>query len=430
MERRKLFLIAVVLLLAWSLSGQKLTFYEVDTATYGMYLRGEWNELIKLSRKARRQGIDSYYLKLRTGYAYFQKGRYLKAIPYFEKAYRQNPDYEWTKEMLYYSYLYSGQDKAAMNMGMYLSYDNKIYQKLTENTLRSVDIAITRFNNLDYDRILSTDYQIGEYEYYFTRSQYSIDLGLYHQFSDNLFFYHDGQLLKQDRMWVVGTGPTNQAVATLNNTQIRSNGRLSYYLGRRFVANVNYNLIFGLVEKVGTFRGRLARYSTLFMDYSAGLSMEKQFSLFRVKTGIDFLKIGDTRDAYTNATLGFYPFANSNLYLATTVFYGLSSDVQQNTVIAPEISLRLGRLYLTGTYYYGTIYHLVTNDGYFVYNIDEPITSLYGATLTYTTKKNKTFFIGFYPSEYTFTIDDQQGTTTITQTANTNYIKGGVIWTF
>ena len=427
MERGKLLLI-VILLLSFTTKGQNLTFYQVDTATYGMYLRGQWDDLIKLSKKAHRQGIDFYYLKLRTGYAYFKKRKYLKAIPQFEKAYKQNPDYEWTKQMLYYSYLYSGQDKAAMNIAMKLPYNNQIYQKLLESPLRSVDLSITRLNNFNYDQIISTKYPINEYEFYITYSQTSIDFGLYYQLSDKLFFYHDAQLLNQERLWIEKTYNSEPDIVKLDNIQIRSNGHLSYYLTNRLIVNVNYNLITGINENIGKFRRGTAIFKTLFFNYSAGLSLEKQFWLLKLKTGVDFLKLEETRNTYANATITFYPLANLDLYFANTIFLGLNNEVEKNIIIAPELGFRLGKFYFTGIYYYGTIYHLITNDGYYVYNIDEPINNLFGGSLIYTTKNNKTFFIGIYPAQYNYTINDKSGINSITEKTNINYIKGGVIW--
>ncbi len=431
MERRKLLLAVFAIMFSSTLWAQKLNFYQVDTATYGMYIRGQWDALIQLSRKAHRQGIDSYYLKLRTGYAYFMKHKYLKAIPYFEKAYKENPDYEWTKQMLYYSYLYAGLDKAAMNIGLKLSYDSKIYQKLLENKLRSVDVNITRFYIPNYSDLISENYQLDEYEYNLTSSQTSFDLGLYYQLSDNLFFYHNAEFLKQNTILVTKTFPSNQTTIPLSTSQIKSYGRFSYYLGKRFTTNLNYNIISGIVQNPASFRGRTVITNSLFFNFSAGFSLEKQISLFKFKAGIDYLKLSNSLSAtYTNTSITFYPLANTKLYASVTTFYGLTNEVKNNIIIAPELGYRLGKFYISAVYYYGTIYHLVTNDGYFVYNINEPISNLYGANLSYTTRNNSIFYIGFYPAQYTFSIENVQTNSSLLENTKINYLKLGMLWTF
>jgi hypothetical protein len=49
---------------------EKLTPAEVDKETYAYYLNGEWKKLIQLSKEAKAEGIDFFYLNTRTAIAY------------------------------------------------------------------------------------------------------------------------------------------------------------------------------------------------------------------------------------------------------------------------------------------------------------------------------------------------------------------------
>lgn len=96
-------------------SGQsRLTFIEADTSTYNLYLRGEWDKLVKTGRMAIQEGIDYYYLRMRMGYAYYMKGKYRKAITHYKNALHYNEKDPWANEYLYYCYRYSGRYNDAL----------------------------------------------------------------------------------------------------------------------------------------------------------------------------------------------------------------------------------------------------------------------------------------------------------------------------
>ncbi|MCX6312024.1 MAG: hypothetical protein NT084_10375 [Bacteroidetes bacterium] len=58
-------IIFILIFSVGKLSAQQLTFPYVDSATYAMYLKGDYNELIKLGSKAIKQGIDYPLLRVR-----------------------------------------------------------------------------------------------------------------------------------------------------------------------------------------------------------------------------------------------------------------------------------------------------------------------------------------------------------------------------
>lgn len=79
-----------------------------DSLTLALYNNQQWDELIDVSAKAIKQGLDYYYLRMRVGIAYYEKQNYRKAIPHFQKALRFNPMSKITSEYLYFSYLSAG----------------------------------------------------------------------------------------------------------------------------------------------------------------------------------------------------------------------------------------------------------------------------------------------------------------------------------
>ena len=104
----------ILLLFLFAVSAQKkLNYIEVDKKTYELHQEQKWNELIKFSAEARKQGMDFFYLQARTGIAYYNLKKYRIASEYFLKAWENDQSFEWLQEYLYYSLVFSGRSNEA-----------------------------------------------------------------------------------------------------------------------------------------------------------------------------------------------------------------------------------------------------------------------------------------------------------------------------
>ncbi|MFO7613278.1 MAG: hypothetical protein R6W71_01415 [Bacteroidales bacterium] len=66
--------------------GEAHGFREVDQESYALYQAGEWKELIRYNNQAIREGFDYYYLRMRSGIAWYQKKNYVHAARQFNEA--------------------------------------------------------------------------------------------------------------------------------------------------------------------------------------------------------------------------------------------------------------------------------------------------------------------------------------------------------
>jgi tetratricopeptide (TPR) repeat protein len=89
------------------------TFIVIDTNTYNLYLEKDWDELIREGKKALRQDVDYYNLRMRIGIAYYEKKNYKLAQCHFRKALKFNNGDTPATEYLYYAYLLGGQIQQA-----------------------------------------------------------------------------------------------------------------------------------------------------------------------------------------------------------------------------------------------------------------------------------------------------------------------------
>ncbi|MDP2685656.1 MAG: hypothetical protein Q8O62_00435, partial [Aequorivita sp.] len=81
---KRLFIISLFMVLLTVAKAQdKLNYLEVDKQSYQLFLEQKWPELIQYSAEARKQGIDFFYLQVRTGIAWYNQGKYRNAAPWF-----------------------------------------------------------------------------------------------------------------------------------------------------------------------------------------------------------------------------------------------------------------------------------------------------------------------------------------------------------
>jgi tetratricopeptide (TPR) repeat protein len=100
----------------------------VDSATYQQWLNKDWKGIISLNKSSQKQNLDFYYLRLRTGIAYYNMGKYRKASQYFNMIFENDSSNVLAIEYLYYCYLFSGQSFAALQLKK--SFNEELKQKI------------------------------------------------------------------------------------------------------------------------------------------------------------------------------------------------------------------------------------------------------------------------------------------------------------
>jgi hypothetical protein len=122
----------ILVLFSIYLSAQN-TVREVDEITYNQFVKGNWQSLAKTGSKAAKQGLDFYYLNVRTGIAMMQLQRYHSAEKFLTKAAKQNSN-DYVNEQLMWAQSFSGNDFEA----------NKTFKKLSEETQQQSGFKTTR----------------------------------------------------------------------------------------------------------------------------------------------------------------------------------------------------------------------------------------------------------------------------------------------
>ncbi|VAW25639.1 hypothetical protein MNBD_BACTEROID04-1488, partial [hydrothermal vent metagenome] len=145
-------LILVLCIVVTTTNAQKksLSFKQVDSTSYALYLKQDWKSLITLGKKSRAEGIDFYYLKVRMGIAYYKEGKMLSAIKFLEEANKVDSYDVVVQEYLYWAYRYGG---LVLESRLFYAKMSKILQnkiKLNLPFVTAIDLSVLATNNLDY----------------------------------------------------------------------------------------------------------------------------------------------------------------------------------------------------------------------------------------------------------------------------------------
>jgi hypothetical protein len=355
-----------------------LSMTEVDQITYQQYLKGEWDELIKTGKEAKKEGINFYFLDVRMGIAYYHKKKYRKAIKFLGRAFKKDEKNAVVAEYLYYAYIYGGRymDAVRMSNDLYLSVKEKI--GLHEN--KFIDEMGFDFK-IEFPDDYSIDLNQGNIDQdVITQNTYwGINIGNYYG-KGNLLWFSGGRFKRdytkysyEDNQQKIGEKSITQSQYYLAHySQIGS--------GMNFGFGVNWLLISYddiSYQRIGR-NGRIIIVpSTNIINQFVGfIAIRKDFGNFKLGVNTTASNLQDNLQIQIGADFYWYPLANTDLYFFIKPNYKMEdmNDAWVNDqLIKGGLGVRLGKIYLEPAYTYGDIYNYNESDGLLVYNDAEKI---------------------------------------------------------
>lgn len=357
----------------------KLTIVEVDQQTYQLFLEKKWSELIRYSDEARKQGIDFFYLQVRTGIAWYSQGKYRKAAPCFLKAYQTDQSFDWLQEYVYYSLVFSGR---AMEAYKYVPAFSAAEQKkigFRKNALTHLGYEFGYSFNPDFESLKTRNFSTeaalgGDYgEGYFLKdySFHSVDLS--HRIGSKLTLNHNLTFYSANREAVVDwDGQTN---STIKINQFNYYINPVWIIGTKLNISPSLNLIFG---KGDLYAGGLSSNServfslskTSYNDAVFSTAVWSNFGNFSPGMEINAAKIDDSKFIQLSSWISWYPLSNSKLFFTPKVYYKAVSGGAGLGWNALSISggVRFGKAYMVGQYLFGDMENFIESDGYLISN--------------------------------------------------------------
>lgn len=106
----------------------QMTYKQVDSTTYALFLKKDWYSLINFGEKAAAEGNDYFYFNLRVGIAYFNFKNYENSKKFLEKANSNNSYNKVTIEYLFWSNYHLLKEKDAKKW--YAQLDDTTQQRI------------------------------------------------------------------------------------------------------------------------------------------------------------------------------------------------------------------------------------------------------------------------------------------------------------
>lgn len=393
MATRLIFLL-IYLLSHGMLSGQipgKLNTLEVDTRSYQLYSRQNWDSLIILGKASLDQGIDFYYLQYRMGIAYYEKEQYARSIRFFEQVLAVRPEDQTAQEYLYFAYLFSGRETDARCLVM--SFTDKLRVRIglpsKEPVFGSIgaEVKTYRFDDYEVDaRPFGPISQSLRKELFYTNINFS------HRIGSRLRMYHGLSYITGLSQVNDGNQPVFGYDEDLHQYQ--------YYLGTNWHLKKGMEL-FGAFHFVHTnLNGRTPSrrqnpdlpnrpylYSEYLYQYVGYVRFSWWHSFFNFRGYGSVSNFGKEIQILPGLGVDVYPVGNTNFYIRTDVRWQFAPD---NTLFNPGLVLKqkMGAKlwkHLWGEVFYqiGKVSNYVDDEGFVVYNAFDPIDWWYGAKLNF-----------------------------------------------
>ncbi len=338
----------------FSFSQVNLTFQKADSLSYQYYLRGDWINLIKLTKEAFKQDIDSKFMHQRAGYAYFMTHDYFAAKCQYEKALIFDPFDNITREYLYYSALYSGSVSSRFYAGN-LPSDAFIRLGIRKfNPIESVDTEFNLETNTIKSRSNPYYYRIG------LNSELGYRLSLYQAYS-----YYE------------------QTIISEMTRQPEYLALLKWVPSPFWQIKIAYHRLFTNVGSI---------------NYPANLgfiALSSQLNRFNLEANASVLKSPTTTTQQTGVQAGVVLPGRSNIYLTSSVAEMIENGAYR-TIFAQTAGFKCSRnLWAEGNITLGNLKNYNTFSSLYVYNAIDPSVFRTGLSMFYYTGKHITLFGNF-----------------------------------
>lgn len=366
----------ILFLILFSVQAQKkLNYSEVDKTSYQLFLEQKWDELIDYSAKARKQGIDYFYLQARTGIAYYNLKKYRHASDFFLKAWKADQSFEWLQEYLYYALLYSGRGSEAGKVAA--DFTPALKQKIGFQHMKPLRAAVESGYsfNPDFNKLTSAahheDANVGPNygEAFYLKNYRFNSFDFSHQLAPGVSLTHNFTNIKVNREEQLYWGSLNTFPITINQYQYFINP--VFVLAKKIYVSPSANIVWGNTNIVlgdydpNTFYTSDIKYS----DFIFTTSVWSDFGNFSPGGEINLANIYDSNFTQLSGWVTFYPLSNANLYITPRIYFkGQGGQKISYNTFGISGGAQLGPVHLYGQYLNGEMENFIEAAGYVIAN--------------------------------------------------------------
>ena len=441
MGKQIVFIVALWFVATASAQKAPLSFKQVDSTTYALYLKQDWKSIIAMGKQSKTAGIHFYYLKVRMGIAYFKENKMLSAIQLLEEAYAVNSYDVVVQEYLYWAYRYSGLE---LESRLFYSKMNKTLKdqiKLEQPFVSVLDFNVLATNNLDYDEMLKEDTTSENNDIRFITKNYQLfSVGMNHPISKRVNLYHRLSVMPTTSVQQENIGGILQN-ETYNGNESRYYADVTVALGNRWYLDTYLNVISGKYDNlnvdetiilVGNGSGRRIASSSSTISYTDlvfGGSITKASYFMRNSVNASVSNLNGLNQFQAGYSMALYPLGSTLLVPFGSIQYH-SQDPDSNVVFTGGLSVSTTKFSLTGFGTIGELNNFIANNGAIIYNQSATALNEFGLSLQFF-GKNSTVKVGYSFMEMEDNYYDENfNITTKTFDFNQQNITAGITWRF
>ena len=372
------------------LAQREMSVEYADSITQLLYESQRWKELTRVGERAVDAGVESYVVRIRTGFAYYELDEFARAIPHLRKAVNTGYSDGTVKEKLYYSYKLTGRDEDA----------NDVFFDMSDSRQKRLRPLI---NDFIYDAF-------GGFAFSFANDESkngNIDLdGSADIFGEqtiigNKFGFNLGLSQLPIRWMKISYAfsyiNADRKKQFMNNNQRftksykQKQGRLfnefTFRAMEGFVISPSGHYV-NTKETLPAVTQVNSKYafsdSVVEQDnFVISLTASKWFSVFRANLSGSFSYLNGKHQSQFGASVKVFPLSESNLYLISDAVLHNQNSVS-NLVFTQNAGGRLAEnLWLDAFVTFGKMNNFNEQNGFIVYNDPDVITLKYGAELKY-----------------------------------------------
>lgn len=399
-------IVVVLMTFLFTLQAQhKWNYAEVDKNSYELFQQKKWSELVEFSDAARNQGIDYFYLQVRTGIAYYNLKKYRKASDWFLKAWGNDKSAEWLQEYLYFSLLYAGRTTEASKEAKHFSvkmkenidFENMKMLRLAFESGLSFNPSLESLQNKE----LEIDAQVGENygEAFFLKNYHFESIDFSHQiapgFNLNHSFTHIGINREEQVFW----GGRNDFSVNIKQFQYFLNPH--FVLGNKMYVSPSISVIWGKssyhtgwLEPDGN--RNFSKLSSSFSDFIFSTSIWSHFGNFAPGAEINFANIFDNNLTQVSLFTTIYPFSDATIYITPRIYF--KSNSEQNfayNTFGVSGGFQWGQFHFYGNYLNGKMKNFIESGGYVIANFPGRSTRKFSGSIYFPFAKKYQFVLRY-----------------------------------
>lgn len=419
-----------------------LTYKEVDSLTYKLFMDGDFEEVQNIIDRAIAQDIDFYDMRLRAGIVYYDKREYDGALSHFQKAYKMNPADTVIQEYLYYTYLLSGRSEDAREFAtnQASTFQDKVGHedaKLMDYIGLSSSLGISSNMSINSQSNLKGPPNIhGEATFY--KSIYLNTLYVQNTFYNRLHIINGFSMLNAQNQQTIQVTDQEKTVS-LNDTHYQYNISGFYQFNHGWGIGAGYatyntnvsSISYGLKNGIETF---LDPTTTSSSESAQILTLSKRFPYVQFVVSKYLSNLQSDTHNQTESQMILFPNGNLELYFLSSVAHINNKMARTDQWVVME---KIGKK-LSDTVYgdisisYGNHTNYITSGGFITYNTGAKILLMCGANLDFYFNK-VVLSLGYSLDKREFQsiqYQDETNYTLTTQTFFNNFIKTNIKWNF